>query len=72
LLGNFAEFTAAGAIGGGMDKSRVQVFKEKEDCLSWIRELSTTQDIKKGSYLLIKGSRGMQLDTLVERLTGEQ
>ncbi len=47
LLGNFAEFTAAGAIGGGMDKSRVQVFKEKEDCLSWIRELSTTQDIKR-------------------------
>lgn len=72
ILGDFAESTALGAIEGGMDKDRVQVFGEKDACLCWMNALASAGDIRPGSYILVKGSRGMHLENLVERFVGDQ
>jgi murE/murF fusion protein len=72
VLGDFAVSTASGAIEQGMDKERVHVFGEKEACICWLKELVSTGNIKSGTYVLVKGSRGMRLENLVERLIGEQ
>jgi len=72
LLGDFAASTASGAIEQGMDKERVHVFSEKDACICWLKELVSTGNIKSGTYVLVKGSRGMGLENLVERLIGEQ
>lgn len=72
VIGDFAKSTADGAIDSGMNTENVYVFEEKEECLSWLKGLCGKGIIKKGSYILVKGSRGMRLEQLVERLTGEQ
>lgn len=72
VLGEFAASTAKGAIEQGMDQKRVHVFSDKEGCLSWMKWLISTGDIKSGTYILVKGSRGMRLENLVEQLIGEQ
>ena len=71
VIGDFATSTAGGAIDNGMDAEQVHVFEDKEECLLWLKGLSSKGLIKKGSYILVKGSRGMRLEQLVERLTGE-
>ncbi len=72
LLGDFAEATASGAIENGMDSKRVHVFENKKECLSWLQGLRATGNIKAGTYILVKGSRGMRLEKIVAGLNGEQ
>ena len=72
LIGDYAESTQAGAIAKGMDTNKVHICKTKDECLSWLKKLGNTGVIRPGTYILVKGSRGMQLDKLVERLNGEQ
>ena len=72
LLGDFATATASGAIEHGMDEKRVRVFTERNECCAWLEELIANETIGQGSYLLVKGSRGMHLESLVERLIGKQ
>ncbi len=71
VLGEFAADTAAGAVTGGMAGDRVKTFEKKEDCVCWLNELVQSAEIRSGSYILVKGSRGMQLESLVERFIGE-
>ena len=68
LVGDFASFTASGARKGGMDVNRVRVFSGQDECFDWFEELVAGGIIGPGSYVLVKGSRGMRLDDLVERL----
>ncbi len=72
VLGEFASCTASGALKQGMKKERVKIFKEQEECLCWLKEMSGRGEIQSGSYILVKGSRGMHLESLVERFIGEQ
>lgn len=72
LLGDFASATAFGAIEHGMAEERVRVFTEQKECCTWLEELIGNGNIGQGSYLLVKGSRGMHLESLVEQLIGKQ
>lgn len=69
LVGEFAPVVAAGAREQGMEPGRIRVFSDKKDCLLWIQELVVLGSVHSGTYILIKGSRGMRLETLVEQLT---
>ena len=68
VVGDFAACTASGAREKGMDETHVRVFAEQDGCLDWLEELLAAGTIKKESYVLVKGSRGMRLENLVERL----
>lgn len=68
IVGDFASHTAEGAIQKGMDENSVQVFSDKNTCHDWLIEMLAGTSIERGAYVLVKGSRGMHLDTLVERL----
>ena len=72
LVGDFATSTASGATEQGLDQACVRVFDKKDGCLSWLRELVAAGNIYAGSYILVKGSRGMRLEDLVEQLIGKQ
>lgn len=72
VIGEFAEATAGAARERGMEPDSVQVFADRESCLLWLKRLIERGEIGGGSYILVKGSRGMQLDKLVERFVGEQ
>jgi murE/murF fusion protein len=72
LIGEFAGDTAKAAIEQGMDRASVHTFDTKEACLVWMKGQVDCENGGPGCYFLVKGSRGMQLDKLVERFVGDK
>jgi murE/murF fusion protein len=68
LVGEFASETASGAGEAGMESQRIRIFKEKRDAASWIEALVAGKQLQSGDWLLVKGSRGMRLEAVVEYL----
>jgi UDP-N-acetylmuramoyl-tripeptide--D-alanyl-D-alanine ligase len=61
LKGEFARFTAAGAIQKGFPEERIAFFTEPEAVIARLKS-----DLKKGDWILIKGSRKMKLEAVAE------
>ena len=68
LIGDFASQTAAGALSAGMAESQILIATDQEQVLAWLEALAFGGGLAPGSWLLIKGSRGMRLETLVDKL----
>ena len=68
LVGSFADDTAVGARMAGMDSQRIRIFQEKQDVAAWIEGLLAAGQLQSGDWLLVKGSRGMRLEAVVEQL----
>jgi len=56
------------AIAAGMDPSCARPFTSKEELAGWLRQLANTGQLTAGDWLLIKGSRGMQMESILELL----
>ena len=69
LFGQFAADTRDGAVTAGMDPEKIRIFAEKEMIAAWVGELAGRGELKKGDYILIKASRGMRFETIVQQLT---
>jgi len=63
-FGNKALFIAKGAVDNGMDKGRIKLFTNKKDVSPYLRHI-----LASGDTVLIKGSRGMRMEEIVERLS---
>jgi UDP-N-acetylmuramoyl-tripeptide--D-alanyl-D-alanine ligase len=63
LLGPQAEAVKAGAISAGMDEGKIGVGKDHGAIAGQLR-----QHLKRGDWLLIKGSRGMKMEKILELL----
>lgn len=70
LIGDFAADTAEGAIMTGLDSRQVRIFQDKKDVVGWIEKLLAANELQAGDWLLVKGSRGMRLELVVEQLAG--
>jgi len=64
VFGDKALFIAKGAADNGMDKDRIKVFTEKKDILTFLRQILT-----KGDMVLVKGSRSMKMEEIVDCFT---
>jgi UDP-N-acetylmuramoyl-tripeptide--D-alanyl-D-alanine ligase len=62
-VGQLAQEIAAGALRAGLDQERVHVFREKSEAVSFLRKY-----IQDGDVVLIKGSRGMQMEEITASL----
>jgi UDP-N-acetylmuramoyl-tripeptide--D-alanyl-D-alanine ligase len=67
LLGNEADQVRRGAVKGGMPADRVVVGKSHDELARMIRG-----HLRKGDWLLLKGSRGMKMETVLRRLKGDK
>jgi UDP-N-acetylmuramoyl-tripeptide--D-alanyl-D-alanine ligase len=65
LLGRQAAAVKSGALSGGMDGDRVIIGKDHRDIARQLRS-----HIGKGDWLLIKGSRGMRMEKILNELKG--
>jgi UDP-N-acetylmuramoyl-tripeptide--D-alanyl-D-alanine ligase len=65
LLGQQAATVKAGALIGGMEENKVIIGKDHNDVA---RQLKS--HVKKGDWLLIKGSRGMKMEKILGELKG--
>ncbi|MDZ4383968.1 MAG: UDP-N-acetylmuramoyl-tripeptide--D-alanyl-D-alanine ligase, partial [Nitrospirota bacterium] len=62
-VGEFAEYVAEGATGAGMSEDRVIACSDNVQTLEKIK-----QWLHKGDLLLVKGSRGMKMERIIEGL----
>jgi UDP-N-acetylmuramoyl-tripeptide--D-alanyl-D-alanine ligase len=64
LLGAQAKQVRRGALEAGMPAERIFIGKDHADIAKRLRS-----DLKKGDWLLVKGSRGMKMETVLDKLT---
>jgi UDP-N-acetylmuramyl pentapeptide synthase len=67
-LGDYAGTMAAAAIDAGMKKERVKAFAGKEALAACLQELLAAGRITAGDILLLKGSRGMEMEKIIDKL----
>ncbi len=63
--GNFKEHVAAGAMEGGLAKDRVVPVANREEGAKILQNF-----LRPGDWLLVKGSRSMQMECIIEALGG--
>jgi UDP-N-acetylmuramoyl-tripeptide--D-alanyl-D-alanine ligase len=65
LLGRQASAVKAGALRGGMNGDKVVIGKDHRDIARRLKS-----HVKRGDWLLIKGSRGMQMEKILDAFKG--
>jgi len=70
VVGGFREEVLKGALEGGLVPDRARMFEEKESAAAWIEGLQESGELAAGDWLLVKASRGLRMETIVARLTG--
>ena len=63
VLGQFAPFVAEGAGSAGLTRERIFIGKDHKDIALHLKGL-----LKRGDWILIKGSRGMQMEKVLSRI----
>jgi MurE/MurF fusion protein len=67
-FGSFSSDIVQGAREGGMSAEASREFKDKQELLQWLLELRQNKAITERAWILVKASRGMQFETIVEGL----
>ncbi len=71
-VGIFAEVLVAAAWKDGMSREKAKVFTDKEQISAWLRQEIAAGDLKPGDWVLVKGSRGMRMETITHDLLEKQ
>ncbi|MCX5876974.1 MAG: UDP-N-acetylmuramoyl-tripeptide--D-alanyl-D-alanine ligase [Deltaproteobacteria bacterium] len=72
VVGDFAEVMGAAAWKAGMSKKKAMVFANKEQVSDWLRASIAAGSLKPGDWVLVKGSRGMRMETITHDLLEKQ
>lgn len=64
-VGEFAEPLVVEAWKGGMSRKKALFFANKEAISSWLRENIAAGALQPGDWVLVKGSRGMRMETII-------
>jgi murE/murF fusion protein len=68
LFGQFKEEIMNGALAGGMDSMNIRLFDEKQGAVDWVNQLVIQKKIGQDDFLLVKASRGLRFETIVQEL----
>jgi len=71
-IGEYGSAVVKAAQAAGMAVDRARVFLDKKEIGSWLTELKQSGALTPGDWLLLKGSRGMCMETLINDLAGEE
>lgn len=63
LQGDFADVTAAGAREGGLPQEQITYLNDVEEKIAFLK-----RQLRKGDWILVKGSRRMKMDRIVARI----
>jgi UDP-N-acetylmuramoyl-tripeptide--D-alanyl-D-alanine ligase len=67
-MGEFAETVVTAAREAGMPADRLGKFGDRNELVAALHRLQQTQELQTGDWLLIKGSRGMQMEKIIAEL----
>lgn len=68
VTGIFAELVAQGARQAGMAEERVHVFTDTHSMADWLYQEMIRAGIRADDWLLLKGSRGMRMETVLQEI----
>ncbi|MCI5117614.1 MAG: UDP-N-acetylmuramoyl-L-alanyl-D-glutamate--2,6-diaminopimelate ligase [Candidatus Electrothrix sp. LOE1_4_5] len=68
VVGNFSDQMAEGAYRAGMQKEQVHIFVDTHCMADWLYSEMIQSGIGQDDWLLLKGSRGMQMEKVVQEL----
>jgi murE/murF fusion protein len=68
ITGTNAAIVAEAALAGGIQPAAVKVFPEPQAMADWLCRLLAEGMLGNGDWLLVKGSRGMRMERLIEEL----
>lgn len=63
LQGDFADVTATGALEGGLTREQIIFLNNLEEPVAYLKK-----QLRKGDWILVKGSRRMKMDRIVARI----
>ncbi len=66
--GEFSRKVVEGALDASMTMKQARRVETKDDAVETILNLKSLGALNKGDYVLIKGSRGMRMETIIEQL----
>jgi UDP-N-acetylmuramoyl-tripeptide--D-alanyl-D-alanine ligase len=69
--GTFRNEIVRGARAAGMSDVQAQAFSDKTAIVDWLKELTANGTVDAGDWMLIKGSRGMRMETIIKDLEQE-
>jgi len=67
-FGSHANEMVGAAVNAGMDRTCARLFNSKEELSDWLIQLKDNGQLSTGDWLLIKGSRGMQMEKILQIL----
>ena len=70
--GDFAPEVVGAARVAGMAADRARAFADKGEITAWLKKLRHDNLLAPGDWLLLKGSRGMRMETLIHDLADEE
>ena len=68
VLGNFSNQMAEGAYRAGMEKEQVHIFVDTHSMADWLYHEMIQSRIGQDDWLLLKGSRGMQMEMVLHEI----
>ena len=71
IVGDFKHEVEKGALASGLPRERLRLFADKDGVVLWIKEMVTAKKLGKDDLILVKASRGLRFETIVEKLVAE-
>lgn len=68
VVGELRQEVAEAALSAGMPPDRVRMFDQKPEAVKWLEDLQHKGELVQGDWLLVKASRGLRMETIVEAL----
>ena len=68
VTGSFVRHVVSGARDRGMDEGRIHVFVELPEISDWLYSEMVNGSLKEGDWVLVKGSRSMQMEDILTEL----
>ena len=66
LQGEYCEITAAAASDGGLSQENIFIMQESKESIAYLKN-----NLKKGDWVLVKGSRRMKMEMIVDQICEE-
>jgi len=71
IVGDFKHDVEKGALASGLPRERLRLFADKDGVVTWIKEMAAAKKLGKDDLILVKASRGLRFETIVEKLIEE-